>query len=57
MPEQQVGNGAREALLDILTHHDADMIGPERETDIILTKLWLRGFKIVPLSKEDEEAA
>jgi hypothetical protein len=40
------GNGAREALLDI--------IGPDAKAiDRLLMELWVRGFKVVPLDAAD----
>jgi hypothetical protein len=45
MDFRNLGNGAREALIDIMENED--------DTDIILTELWIRGFKIVPLEPDD----
>jgi len=42
------GNGAREALTDIVGPHD-------KVVDGLLADLWLRGFKIVPLEDTDHE--
>jgi hypothetical protein len=40
------GNGAREALMDI--------VGPDdKVVDRLLGELWLRGFKVVPLEAAD----
>lgn len=52
------GNGAREALINIL---DTELLAhacypdPALSTaDAILALLWIEGFKIVPLEREDE---
>jgi len=42
------GNGAREALIDIVGPHG-------KVVDGLLADLWLRGFKIVPLDDADHE--
>jgi hypothetical protein len=45
-PNQPLGNGARETLIDKFGLTAA-------ETDNMLASLWVEGFKIVPLGKKD----
>ena len=45
------GNGAREALIEVLMERGFDLAteSDEKGCDLILAELWARGFKIVPL--------
>lgn len=45
------GNGAREALIEVMSGDMPERLGKwdEADTDWILAMLWYRGFKIVPL--------
>ncbi len=51
------GNGAREALIDVLRDHGTYLAreSDEEGCDVVLAQLWMRGFKIVPLTAEDEQ--
>ncbi len=55
-PESE-GNGAREVLIEIVTHMaDCQSCGAltlEERADVILGSLWIEGFKLVPLEDED----
>ena len=45
------GNGAREALMEVLREHDLIPLTADTAacTDIILAALWVHGFRIEPL--------
>jgi hypothetical protein len=48
------GNGARQALMKTLADHemaDANIIPVY--TDLILASLWLHGFEVAPLERDD----
>lgn len=49
----KVGNGAREALGDVLERLDSRPIDGLTRADQILAVLWYDGFKIVPLDSFD----
>ena len=54
------GNGAREALMSIIVKAPAKCLGEWDApacADLILAYLWMDGFKIVPLTPDDESAA
>jgi hypothetical protein len=46
------GNGAREALIGMLESWP-DVENAEGMADVMLTLLWYRGFKIVPLEGDE----
>lgn len=49
------GNGAREALIATLKVHGRMLLlSDENATDIILSSLWLHGFKVVPFDRSDD---
>lgn len=51
MPDQDKGNGAHEALVELMAH-----LTGERSTgnvDWLLAELWSRGFKVAPLERAD----
>lgn len=47
------GNGAREALIWMLESWWPDVENAEGMADVMLTLLWYRGFKIVPLEGDE----
>lgn len=47
------GNGAREALIKILTD-DGEEERPDLLADYLLTMLWLAGFVVKPLSAAEQ---
>jgi hypothetical protein len=47
------GNGAREALIEILAA--SEQRNPEGRADTILTLLYYRGFKVVPLDGTEDQ--
>jgi hypothetical protein len=49
------GNGAREAVTEVFGMPTADY-GHLCPADFILTMLWLRGFKVVPVEFEEISA-
>jgi hypothetical protein len=54
--ERCEGNGAREALIEIggsCPFHVQEDIATNWAEDVLM-KLWLRGFKVVPLDSTDE---
>lgn len=48
-PASNPGNGAREALIDVCARAD----DPTELADAVLSDLWVRGFKVVPLDDGD----
>lgn len=50
------GNGAREALIEILMERGFDLAqkSDEEGCDIVLAELWMRGFKVIPLEPSDD---
>jgi hypothetical protein len=56
-PPPNPGNGAREALIELAltfpntSEHDAGLW-----TDMLLTELWMRGFKVVRLEPTEDSA-
>jgi hypothetical protein len=46
------GNGAREALIEILAGWDQG--NPEGRADVLITLLYYRGFKVVPLDGTED---
>jgi hypothetical protein len=50
-PEQSPGNGAREALIEMAAElpYCPERYICEAWADDVLMKLWMRGFKVVPL--------
>jgi hypothetical protein len=48
---------AREALITFIDDHVSSFtdMKPERAADMLLVALWAEGFKLVPLTKEDED--
>jgi hypothetical protein len=52
------GNGAREALMKIvLKPPEVNAAEAIEIVDTLLANLWYEGFKVVPLTPEDESAA
>jgi hypothetical protein len=50
------GNGAREALIDLVQNRYTAHGDAGHEADVLLAELWVRGFKIVPLDGAEEAA-
>jgi hypothetical protein len=56
-PIDSVGNGAREALIEVMGKVPARCLGDWDApacTDYILALMWERGFKVAPLEPTDE---
>jgi hypothetical protein len=49
--KRESGNGAREALIDVLRDHRGYLTRSSdgEGCDVVLAQLWMRGFKVVPL--------
>jgi hypothetical protein len=51
------GNGAREVLIEFLSIPVFEPQGMGQIADRLLAYLWIEGYKIVPLTDEDDEDA
>jgi hypothetical protein len=56
--DEAPSEAARMALVGFIEDHAKSVINltPERAADMLLIALWIEGFKLVPLTKEDKRA-